>query len=178
MNNPSKERAAETAAAAALIALLASAVALGAMVLEGVESGRLAEAFLETAQGTLATAGPAISVKPAGTKPSLPVRRAFALSTRDGRAAGTGLTVIVEGAAWSSELLVLMDERGRIVSYAPRDGGSGIRAEELSQFLSQREKNASGGLGAAADPRDLEFAVNAALDAALRFSRSGQEAKR
>lgn len=178
MNNSAKERAAETAAAAALIALLAAAVALGAMVLEGVESGRLVEAFLEMAQKTPVTAGPAVTAKPAASRPSLPVRRAFALSTRDGRAAGTGLTVIVEGAAWSSELLVLMDERGRIVSYAPRDGGSGIRAEELALFLRQREKNASGGFGAAADPRDLEFAVDAALEAALRFSRPGQEAKR
>lgn len=178
MTNPAKERAAETAAAAALIALLSAAVAMGAMVLERVEAGRTAAALIGIAQRTLVPAGSVLTALPSAVRPSPPVRRTFALSTRDGRAAGIGMTVIVEGDAWSAEMLILVDEHGRIVSYAPRGVGAGVRAEEFAIFLRQREKNASGGLSAAADPRDLEFAVNAALDAALRVSRSGQEAKR
>lgn len=178
MTNPAKERAAETAAAAALIALLSAAVAMGAMVLERVESGRTAAAFIGMAQRTLVPAGSVLTALPSAARPSPPVRRIFTLSTRDGRAAGTGMTVIVEGDAWSAEMLILMDEHGRIVSYAPRDGGSGVRAEELAIFLRQRGKNASGGLSAAADARELEFAVNAVLETALRFSNQRQEAKR
>lgn len=173
MNNSAKERAAETAAAAALIALLSAAIALGAMIQDRAESGRIAGSVELMAERVLVPSGTAVTVRPLPKRPFLPVLRAFAVSTGDGRTAGIGVTVVVEGAAWHAELLVLMDERGRIVAAVPSEGSSGIRAEELAVFLRQREKKAKGGLGAAADPVELEYSVNRALDAAVRFPNSG-----
>jgi hypothetical protein len=175
LNNSSKERAAETAAAAALVALLSTAIALGAMIQDRAESGKIVGAVERMAERLLVPSGTEVTVRPLSKRPSAPVRRAYTVYTRDGRTAGVGVTVAVEGSAWNAELLVLMDERGRIVSAAPRDGSSGIRAEELAIFLRQREKKAKGGLGAAADPGELEFSVNRALAAAVRLPSSSLE---
>ncbi len=172
MNNSAKERVAETAAAAALVALLSTAIALGAMIQDRAESARVAGSVERTAERILVPSGTALNVRPLEKRLSPPVRRAYFVSTRDGRPAGFGVTVSVEGAAWNAELLVLMDERGRIVSAVPREGSSGMRAEELAVFLRQREKKAKGGLGAAANPGELEFSVNRALDAASRLPNS------
>ncbi len=175
MNNSTKERAAETAAAAALVALLATAIALGAMIQDRAESGRIAVTVEQMAGRALVPTGTPVSARPLPKRPSPPVRRAFRVSTRDGRTAGFGVTAVVEGSAWNAEILVLMDERGRVVSAVPTEGSSGIRAEELAIFLRQREKKAKGGLGAAADTGELEFAVNRALDAALRLPSASSE---
>ncbi len=178
MNSVLKERAAETAEAAALVALLSAALALGAMVLDRVESDRLAARFSDMAPGVVVPAGTELLATPISAHAAMPVRRAFRLSTRDGRMAGTGIAVTVEGTDWSAEILILTDERGRIRTSALRDGASGVRAEELAVYLRGLEKNSSGGLGPSADLRGLEFAVQSAMAAAVRIARNGKEASK
>jgi len=178
MNSVLKERAAETAAAAALIALLSAAVALGAMVLDRVEADRVYARFSTMARGVLVPAGTELVGTPLSLHREMPVRSAFRLSTREGRVAGTGIAVIVEGSYWSAELLVLTDERGRIRTSALRDGTSGVHGEELAVYLRRLELNSSGGLGPSADLRGLEYAVKTAMEAAVRIARDGKEAAR
>lgn len=175
MNNFTKEKAAETAAAAALVALLAAAIALGAMIQDRAESGSIAASLARMAERTLVPAGISVRVLPSPLRASLPVRRAFSITDRAGRRVGTGAAVVVEGYGWTGELLVLADERGRLVSTLPRNGASGIRSEELAVYLRQRERKASGGLDVSVDPRDLEFSVSRALEAALAATRDGLE---
>ena len=169
MNNFVKEKVAETAAAAALVALLTAAIGLGAMIQDRSESEQTASILTRAAERALVPVGTEVSVRTRPGRTSLPVRKIFSVSTRDGREVGIGATLIIEGATWTSELIVLMDERGRIVFMLPRNGASGVQSEELTIYLSSREKKNQGGLAAAADARDLEFSVNLALDA-LRVS--------
>lgn len=178
MNSVLKERFAETAAAAALIALLSAAVALGAMVLDRFEADRVFARFSAMAQGVLVPAGTELVGTPISAHGAIPVRRVFRLSSREGRIAGTGIAVIIEGSGWSAEMLVLTDEPGRIRTSALRDGTSGVRAEELAVYLRSLEMNSSGGLGPSADLRGLEFTVRTAMEAAARIARDGKEAAR
>ena len=174
MNSIVKERAAETLAAAVLVALLSAAVALGALVQERTEADRISEYLVGMAQRSLAGSDGSLVPTSISYRVSLPMRRAFQMRTRDGRKAGLGISVIVKGPYWSTELLVVTDNQGRIRSAASREGASGIHAEELDIYLRQREKGTSSGLGPSADFRILDYAVQAALEAAVDFARASQ----
>lgn len=175
MNSLGKERAAEILAAAALVALLAAAVALGAKVLDNTESQRIAGALESLASGILVPAGAPVTAKTGLVRASYPVRGIYDLSRKDGRGVGTGLAVIVEGSGWSVETLVLLDDRGRVSTAAVREGSAGVRAEELSDYLRRRSKDGTAGMAAVTNPRDLEFAVESAIEAAVRQYRAGRE---
>ncbi len=175
MNGLGKERIAETVAAAAIVALLAAALALGAKVLDTADSGRVAKALEHLSSGILVPAGSPVTAKAGPVRPSYPVHGIYDLARKDGRRVGTGMAVTVEGAGWSVETLVLLDDRDRVSSVSVRDGSAGVRAAELAAYLRRRSKDGTAGMDAVTDPRDLEFAVGSALETAVRQLRSGRE---
>lgn len=173
MNTLTRERLAETAAASAVIAVLATAVCLGALFLDRHESKLVSAQLLPLAEQNLQLRpGSRLVQKDAPAKPTSVVRRAFRYEDKQGNLVGAGLSVRVAFYDWDKELLVLTDEKGRVRTYETRIGAPGVVAEEFETYILSRRKGSASGLDATVDIASWDSSVAAALAEASRFVRS------
>ena len=179
MNTLTRERLAETAAASAVIAVVATAICLGALFLERHESKLVSAQLFPLAEKNLQPrTGSRLIQKDAPDKPTSVIQRAFRYEDKQGNLVGAGLSVRVAFPEWDKELLVLTDAKGRVRTYETRIGAPGAVAEDFETYILSRRKGSASGLDAPVDIACWDFSVASALEEASRFVRSwGGEAE-
>jgi len=178
MNNIVRKRLSETIAIAAVFATLITAISIGVLFINAQETDKLSKELQLMAEKTLTAKRNQLISKEVPIRGFGPIRRAFQYRNENGKIVGAGFSIRIDIYNARMGIFVVTDDKGRIRSSRVWPGVSGIRAEELRIYMTQREKGSKGGLAPFSDINSLEFSVTTAFDETARIVRSWEGSKK
>ncbi len=172
MSGTNRERLAEIAAAASILAVIAAAITLGVLFLSRMDLDLFSARMVPLAVQSLGQSGERLAATEIPNRGFRSVRRAVVFRNKSGAVAGAGFSMSLEIQGAALGVFLITDEKGRVHHADVWPGVSGLRAEELRTYLKHRGKGTTGGLDPAVDLEYMEFSVHEAMEEASSFFHS------
>lgn len=172
MNSLVRKRLYEILAISAVCSVLITAITAGLLFVDIRETDEFSGQLTKMAEKALGVKGAALKQKEIFVRDFGEIHRAFQYRNKAGKLIGAGFSLRLSINNAPIGIFVITDDKGRICSSAAWPGVSGTRAENLSIYLSQREKGLNGGLDPTANIKTLDFAVTTAQEKASRIART------